>query len=446
MKLFGTDGIRGKANKFPVTPEVVLKLGKAAAKILTKDRKPLFLIGKDTRASCYMLENSLTAGLVSMGADVLLVGPIPTPGVAHLVKSFTADAGIMITASHNHYDDNGIKFFDSNGYKLSDEIEEKIEKLVLNDELNSDHIDSGKIGRAKRIDDAQGRYVEFAKESINNTSLSGLKIVLDCANGASYKVAPLILEELGSNLITINNNPTGININFKSGVLHPEITRDSVLKHGADLGIILDGDADRIVLIDEKGNILDGDYIMAISWNHFLEKNMLKNNKIVVTDYTNLAFDDLIKKEGGEVIRVKNGDKYVIERMIKEKCSIGGESSGHIIFSDYCSTGDGIIAGLQILRIMKEKKKKLSELTNILKKYPQIIVNVDVKEKKPLEKMPKVQEEIRKAEEELKENGRHLIRYSGTEMKARVMFEGSDEELITKLANKIAIAIKEEVG
>jgi len=446
-KLFGTDGVRGKANKYPITAEIALKLGKAAAIVLTKGKKkPLFLIGKDTRASCYMLENALTSGLTSMGAHVLLVGPCPTPGVAHLVRSFNADAGIMISASHNPYTDNGIKFFDNKGHKLPDKIEAKIEKLVLNNNMNTDHIDSNNVGRAKRIDDAQGRYIEFAKSSIDNISLEGLKIVLDCANGAAYKVAPLIVSELGAEVIILSNQPNGVNINKDCGALHPENTRKAVLRHKADIGISLDGDADRIIMVDEKGTILDGDYVLAIGAIDLLEKKKLNKKTVVVTHYTNLAFDPLIKKHNGKIVRTDNGDRYVIEEMLKSDYNLGGEFSGHIIFGDYNSTGDGMIAGLQMLRIMKETKKSLSKLASVLKKYPQVTINVKVKQKKPLQDMKEVQKEIKNVEKILGNKGRHLVRYSGTEMKARVMIEGPDENMIKKLANNIANEIKKEVG
>ncbi len=447
MKLFGTDGVRGKANTYPITANIALKLGKAAALVLTKGKKkPVFLIGKDTRLSGYMLENALTAGLTSMGADVLLVGPVPTPAVAHLTRSFAADAGIMISASHNPATDNGIKFFDSKGHKLPDKIEEQIEDHVLNKEMKTDHITSKEIGKAYRIQDAQARYIEFVKNSINNLPLTNLKIVLDCANGAAYKVAPLILKELGAEVMVINNSPDGNNINKDSGALHPEITKAVVLKQKADVGITLDGDADRIIMVDDNGNVLDGDHIIAIAALDLLKKNKLSKDTVVVTHYTNLAFDEVIKKHNGKVIRVQNGDRYVIEEMNNSGFNLGGEFSGHIIFSDYNSTGDGMIAGLQILKIMKQTKKKLSELASVLEKYPQVTVNVQVKEKKSIENMTKVQEEIKNAKTVLGDKGRHLVRYSGTEMKARVMIEGPDKDFITKLANKIADEIKNEVG
>ncbi len=446
-KLFGTDGVRGKANKYPITAEIALKLGKATAIVLTNGKKkPLFLIGKDTRASCYMLENALTSGLTSMGANVLLVGPCPTPGVAHLVRSFNADAGIMISASHNPYMDNGIKFFDKKGYKLPDKIEAKIENLVLNEDMKTDHINSDNIGRAKRIDDAQGRYIEFVKSSIKNASLKDLKIVLDCANGAAYKVAPLILSELGARIIVLGNQPNGVNINKDCGALHPDLVKTIVLKHKADAGISLDGDADRIIMVDETGKIIDGDYILAIAALDMLKKDKLNKNTVVITEYTNLAFDELIKKHNGNVVRTKNGDRYVIEKMLKHNYNLGGEFSGHIIFSDYNSTGDGMVAALQILNIMKQTNKPLSRLASLLKKYPQVTVNVNVKEKKPLDKMTNVQREIKNAENILGKKGRFIVRYSGTEMKARVMIEGPNESIIKKLADNIANEIKKEVG
>ena len=446
MKLFGTDGVRGLANVYPITAEVALKLGKAAAIVLSKNKnKPLFLIGKDTRRSCYMLENALTAGLTSMGADVLLVGPVPTPGVAHLVRSFAADAGIMVSASHNPYSHNGIKFFDSKGLKLPDEIGEKIENLVLNNPLSTDHITGEGIGKAKRIDDAQGRYIEFVKSSIQNTKLKGLKIVLDCANGAAYKVAPQILRELGAELIVINNNPNGLNINLDSGALHPNVLKTAVLGHNADLGLTLDGDADRIYMVDEKGKILDGDDITAIIAIDYLKKGKLKNKTVVMTEYTNLAFKKLIESNGGKFVKVLNGDRYVIEEMLKHDYNLGGEYSGHIIVSDYNSTGDGLIAGLQVLKIIKEQNKKLSELSS-LEKFPQELISVNVTKKTPLSKLSNVQKAIKNANNILKENGRLLVRYSGTENVCRIMVEGKNKELIKKIANDIATEIKKEVN
>jgi phosphoglucosamine mutase len=447
MKLFGTDGVRGVANKFPVTAEIALKLGKAAALVLTKGKqKPIFIIGKDTRRSNYMLENALTAGLTSMGAEVYLVGPMPTPAVAHLVRSFNADAGIMISASHNPAEHNGIKFFDGKGIKLPDKIEEEIENLVLHNDLEKENINAKHIGRAYRIDDAQGRYIEFAKNTVKNISLKGLKIVLDCSNGAAYKVAPLVLSELGAELIVLGNKPDGFNINKECGSLYPEIAKAAVLGHQADLGISLDGDADRIVMIDNKGNILDGDHILAIAGLYLIKNNKLKNNTIVATQYSNMALDKLLESKNGKVKRVKNGDRYVIEEMNKNDFTLGGEASGHIIFKDYNSTGDGLIAGLQILKILIEEKKKLSEMSNILQKYPQVLININVSEKKKIELMKNVVITIDESTKLLGDEGRLLIRYSGTEKKCRVMVEGKDHDLIKKIANNITNEIKKEVG
>lgn len=445
-KLFGTDGMRGFANKHPITPEVLMKIGKAAAIVLSNGKKrPKFVIGKDTRLSGYMIENALTAGILSAGGVVFLVGPMPTPAVAHLTKSFAADAGIMITASHNPAEDNGIKFFSSNGLKLSDETEEKIEKLYF-DKNQAISVNGNKLGKAYRIDDAQGRYIEFAKSCINNNSLKGLKVVLDCANGAGYKVTPLILLELGAKVTVLNNKPNGFNINLKSGALHPEIIAEEVLKQKADVGLALDGDADRLIMADETGNIVDGDEILAIASLDMLEKGELKNNTLVVTNYSNLGLDNTIKKAGGKIIKVKNGDRYVIEEMLKGDYNLGGEQSGHIIFRDHSMTGDGTIAALKILDIMKQKKKKLSELTKELIKYPQIIVNINVTKKPQINQIPELSKAIKKAKQTLGDEGRTLIRYSGTQNVLRIMIEGKDKKQIKALANSIADAAKRAIG
>ncbi|MBN1503165.1 phosphoglucosamine mutase [Candidatus Woesearchaeota archaeon] len=446
-KLFGTDGVRGIANKYPITADLALKLGKAASVILRNGKKkPVFLIGKDTRLSGYMLEYALTSGITSTGADVFLVGPMPTPAIAHLTRSFAADAGIVISASHNPAEDNGIKFFDNAGFKLPDSTEEKIEQLIFGKNLDTYNVPADQIGRAHRIDDADGRYIEFAKGSINNLSLKGIRIALDCANGAAYKVSPKIFAELGAELIVMYNKPDGQNINKECGALHPEIVRAAVLGHNADIGIALDGDADRIILVDEKGNILDGDQIMAMCALNLSEKDQLSNNAVVVTEYSNLAIDFLMQKQGMNVIRVKNGDRYVIEEMRKNHYNLGGEQSGHIIFLDHNTTGDGTIAALQVLKLMQNKNKKLSALAKVLDTLPQVLINVGVKKKLPFEQLPAVQEALSKAEKELGKEGRIIVRYSGTQMMARVMLEGRDDILIKKLANKIAESIKKEIG
>ncbi len=445
-KLFGTDGVRGKANIYPMNAETALKLGKASAAVFMNGKKRhKIVIGKDTRISCYMIENALTSGILSMGVDVLLVGPMPTPAISHLTKSFGADAGIVISASHNPADDNGIKLFDKDGFKLSDETEKKIEELAFS-EIKVEHITGELLGRAKRIDDAQGRYIEFAKNSIDNLSLKGLKIVLDCANGAAYKVSPLIFEELGAQVITINNNPNGLNINDECGALYPEQMKKFVIQYEADIGIALDGDADRVIMVDENANEIDGDQIMALCALNLIRDKKLKNNTIVVTDYSNLGLDKAIKNANGNVVRVRNGDRYVVEEMRKYNYNLGGEQSGHIIFLDYTTTGDGTISALQVLRIMKKTGKKLSELARCMKKLPQLMVNVNVKKKIDFEKMPKVMEKINKAKKKLKNNGRIIVRYSGTQNIARIMVEGINEKEIRKYTKEIADEIKKQTG
>jgi len=441
-KLFGTDGVRGKANIYPMNAETALKLGKAAAAVFMNGKKRhKIIIGKDTRISCYMIENALTSGILSMGVDVLLVGPMPTPAISHLTKSFAADAGIVISASHNPAEDNGIKFFDSNGFKLSDETEKKIEKLAFS-EIKVEHITGELLGRAKRIDDAQGRYIEFAKNSISNLSLKGLKIILDCANGAAYKVSPLIFEELGAHVITINNHPNGLNINDECGALHPEQMKKFVIQYDADIGIALDGDADRVIMVDENANDVDGDQIMAMCGSYMQKKGILNKNTIATTIMSNIGLEIAMKEKGITLTRTLVGDRYVIEEMRKNNYNLGGEQSGHIIFLDYTKTGDGTISALQVLRIMKETGKKLSELAKCMKKLPQVIVNVDVKKRIDFETMPNVMEKIDKARKKLKDKGRVIVRYSGTQNMARVMVEGDNEKEINKYAKEIADEIK----
>jgi len=443
-KLFGTDGVRGKANIYPMNAETALKLGKAAAAVFMNGKKRhKIVIGKDTRVSCYMIENALTSGILSMGVDVLLVGPMPTPAISHLTKSFGADAGIVISASHNPAEDNGIKFFDKDGFKLSDETEKKIEKLTFS-EIKVEHIIGELLGRAKRIDDSQGRYIEFAKNSINNLSLKGLKIVLDCANGAAYKVSPLIFEELGAQVITINNNPNGLNINDECGALHPEQMKKFVVQYEADIGIALDGDADRVIMVDENANDVDGDQIMAMCGIYMQKKDILNKNTIAATIMSNIGLEITMKEKGITITRTSVGDRYVIEEMRKNNYNLGGEQSGHIIFLDHTKTGDGTISALQVLRIMKETEKKLSELAKCMKKFPQVNVNVDVKKRIDFEVMPNVMEKINKAKKKLKDNGRVIVRYSGTQNVARIMVEGSDKKEIKKYADEIADEIRKE--
>jgi phosphoglucosamine mutase len=446
-KLFGTDGIRGIANTYPMTPEMALKIGKATADIFRNGKKRhKILIGKDTRISGYILETALTAGICSMGVDVLLVGPIPTPAVAHLTKSLCADAAIMISASHNPPEHNGIKFFSSQGIKLPDSVEEEMEKIILSKDISAEHINGTLIGKAYRIDDARGRYIEFAKNSIENSSLAGLKMVLDCANGSAYSVAPDIFRELGADVVILNNNPDGLNINIECGSQHPEQMMKTVKKEKADIGIALDGDADRVTMVDENADFVDGDHIMAMCALDFMKRGKLNKNTLVATVYSNLGLDEAITKAGGRVVRVQNGDRYVIKEMLKHNYTIGGEQSGHIIFAHQTTTGDGVIASLQVLNLMKKTGKKLSELANCMHTYPQILKNLHVKEKKPFDEMPSVQKVLKDSEDRLKGRGRVFVRYSGTENICRIMVEGKDDKEIEGIAQDIYDAFKKEIG
>jgi phosphoglucosamine mutase len=449
-KLFGTDGVRGKANTFPMTADLALKLGQAAAMVLRKHAKDpkgkiRALIGKDTRKSGYIFEYALTAGLCSMGIDVYLVGPMPTPAISHLTKSFAADFGIVISASHNTASDNGIKFFSKEGFKLPDEIEAEIESL-LDSNIDTTAINGIHVGKAVRIDDAAGRYIEYTKNSIKNMSLSGIKMVLDCANGAAYKVAPPIFRELGAEVIVLNNQPDGLNINEKCGSLYPEVIKEAVLKHKADIGIALDGDADRVIMVDEAGNDVDGDHIMAMCALDMKQRKKLNKDTVVVTVMTNIGFDIAMKKAGIKFIKANVGDRYVIEEMRKGNYSLGGEQSGHIIFFNRSTTGDGTLSALQVLALMKSTGKKLSELARCMTSYPQVLKNIMVKEKKPLDQLPGVMKSISDAEKRLGSEGRVLVRYSGTENKCRVMLEGKDMAEITLLADDIISKIRKEIG
>lgn len=450
-RLFGTDGIRGLANQDPMTPEMSLKLGKALTYTLKQNKKnsykPKIVIGKDTRLSGYIFEQALSSGIASMGADVLLVGPLPTPAIAFITTSMRADAGIVISASHNPYEDNGIKIFDSFGFKLPDEKEMEIEDLIYNGDEKLIRSSPDEIGKAFRIDDAPGRYVVFAKNSFPaDLTLEGIKLVLDCANGAAYKVAPLIFQELGAQLLTIGVNPNGKNINTDCGSLNPELLREKVLESGADLGIALDGDADRVVFCDEKGNIIDGDKIIAICAREMIEKGKLKGNAIITTLMSNMALERFIRDQGAEFIRTQVGDRYVVEEMRARNSNLGGEKSGHIIFLDHTTTGDGTLAALQVLGIMKAKEKSLSELATIIDLYPQVLLNVRVEEKKDLNKIPELSKQIKKNEDRLNGKGRINIRFSGTEPISRVMVEGEDESLINEIAQELAQTIEKELG
>jgi phosphoglucosamine mutase len=454
-KIFGTDGVRGVANVEPVTAETALKLGRAAAHVFTtlnpqehpSGTRPKIVLGKDTRLSGYMLENALTAGITSLGVDVLLIGPLPTPGVAYITRSLRADAGIVLSASHNPYEDNGIKFFRHDGYKLDDEVERNIERLVFTGEIDSIRPTAKKIGRATRIDDALGRYVEFVKGSFpRGLSLEKMRIAVDVANGAAYKSTPCVLRELGANLVVAHNQPNGTNINAHCGSTHPEEIQRLVRKTEAMVGISNDGDADRVLLCDETGELVDGDEILAITAVDLLGRDELAQNTLVATVMSNFGLDETLAEHGGKVMRTKVGDRYVIEEMVRQNLNLGGEQSGHIIFRDFTTTGDGIISALQILRIMQTTGMPLSKLKKCLSKYPQAQRNLRVKEKRPLDELPEITKLLRETEEELDGKGRVLLRYSGTEPKIRLLIEGRERGQIDRQADRIAEAIKSAIG
>ena len=454
-KLFGTDGVRGVANVEPVTAETALKLGRAAAHVFTQlnprtlpeGTRPKIVLGKDTRLSGYMLENALVAGITSLGVDVLVIGPLPTPGVAYITRSLRADAGIVLSASHNSYEDNGIKFFRHDGYKLDDQIEDQIERLVFTGEIDNVRPTAGKIGRATRIDDALGRYVEFAKTSFpRNMSLEKMRVAVDVANGAGYKSTPCILRELGADIFVFHNEPNGTNINEKCGSTHPEELQRLVRQTGAEVGLANDGDADRVLLCDEHGEIVDGDEILAIAAIDFLNAGRLRDNTLVATVMSNFGLDEALESAGGKVLRTKVGDRYVIEEMVRRDLNLGGEQSGHMIFRDFSTTGDGIVSALQILRIMKSTGKPLSELKRCLAKYPQAQRNLRVKQKPPLDELRDVMKLVNEAEAELNGKGRVLLRYSGTEPKIRLLIEGRELSQIDQQASRIADAIRSAIG
>jgi len=447
-KLFGTDGVRGVANTDPLTAEMALKLGRAIAHVFKRDeRRHRIVIGKDTRLSGYMLESAMVAGICSMGVDAVLIGPLPTPGVSYITRSLRADAGVMLSASHNTYEDNGIKFFSNEGHKLPDKLEEEMERIIFSGELDHIRPTATNIGKATRIEDAIGRYVEFVKNSFpKGMTLDGMKIVLDCANGAAYKVGPWVLRELGAEVIVYNDTPNGTNINSNCGALHPEIIRKGVIDHKADVGIALDGDGDRVIFADEEARVVDGDFILAICGIDMLKEGLLTNNAIVGTVMSNFGLEKVIKDAGGEFYRSQVGDRYVIEEMINQDACLGGEQSGHIIFRDYTTTGDGLISALQLLKIMRAHGKPLSKLCKVMEKMPQVLINVRVKEKKPLSEVPAVKEAIVQAEKKLGSKGRILVRYSGTEPIARVMVEGSDQDEIDQVAMSVSDLLKKELG
>ncbi len=447
-KLFGTDGVRGVANQDPMTSEMALRIGRAAAHVFRDSaRRHRIVIGKDTRLSGYMIESALTSGLCSMGMDVLLVGPVPTPGIAFLTRSLRADAGVVISASHNPYEDNGIKFFGRDGFKLPDEVEMKMEELIYSGAIDAIRPTASEIGKAFRIDDAIGRYNEFVKSSVpRGMDLSGLRIVVDSANGASYKIGPRILTELGADIISLYDQPSGLNINQGCGSLYPEVISRAVVANQAHVGIAFDGDADRVMMSDEKGTILDGDAVMAICALQMMKEGSLKQNTLVATVMSNLGLELAIQKAGGRLIRAAVGDRYVMEKMIEGGYNLGGEQSGHVIFLDHNTTGDGLISALQVLTVMKQTGKLLSDLAACMKNYPQVLVNVKVKDRRDLASIPEIAMRMMEIENNLNGSGRLLVRYSGTEPKVRVMIEGEDQKEIKKLADSLAAIIREKLG
>lgn len=447
-KIFGTDGVRGRANRGSMVPEIAMALGRAAGKLLRRhSEKPRVVIGKDTRLSCYVFENALISGLCSMGVDTLMVGPLPTPGVAFITRAYRADAGIVISASHNPYYDNGIKFFDSEGFKLPDSWEAEIERLVAENNFEDSLPEDSKIGKNTKIIDADGRYIEFVKASFpRGISLKNLKIVLDCANGAGYKVAPLVFRELDAAVFAYGISPDGLNINANCGSMHPEVAQKAVIEHHADVGIALDGDADRVVLIDENAQIVDGDTMLAICARDMHRRGLLRNNRVVGTVMSNLGFIKAMEGLGIEVIKSQVGDRYVIQDMLAYGANLGGEQSGHLISLDHNTTGDGLVCALQVLRIMIETDSKLSDLASFVKRYPQVCLNVRVAKKEPLEKIQNLQEAIESVEKVLSGSGRILVRYSGTENICRVMVEGLKTKLVNQLASQVADVIRKEIG
>ncbi|HVN72343.1 MAG TPA: phosphoglucosamine mutase [Desulfomonilia bacterium] len=447
-KLFGTDGIRGVANVHPMTSEMALKVGRAIAYLSKKEgHTPRVLIGKDTRISGYMLETSLVSGICSMGADALQVGPMTTPGVAFLTVSMRADAGIVISASHNPYQDNGIKIFSKDGFKLPDSREEEIERIILEQDLTTFHADPENIGKAYRIDDARGRYIVYIKRSFpEEYSLEGMRIVLDCANGATYRIAPEVFFELGAQVIPLFHEPDGKNINRGCGSQHTDALSLEVVKNNADAGFAFDGDGDRVMAVDEKGDVLTGDHILTICAASMKKQSLLKNNLLVATVMSNLGMKIALKELGIGMIEANVGDRYVLEEMLKHGAVIGGEQSGHVIFLDHHTSGDGIITALQVLRAMKEGNRKLSELAKVMKVFPQKLINIDVKTKPDLQTIPEIVSVIREVEEVLGEKGRVLVRYSGTQKMCRVMVEGPTEHETDRYCRMIATVITAKIG
>jgi phosphoglucosamine mutase len=448
-KLFGTDGIRGTANIHPMTPEVALALGCVIAYVFLEraGERHQILIGKDTRLSGYMFEDALAAGICSMGVNVIQVGPVPTPALAFLTRDMRCNAGVMITASHNPYQDNGIKFFAADGFKLPDAEEARIEQLISTGEVANVVVAPDEVGQASRIEDARGRYIVYLKNTFpTDLTLEGMRIVIDCANGAGYRVGPTALRELGAEVFEIGCEPNGRNINEECGSLYPERTAARVRELRADVGIALDGDADRVTLIDERGEILDGDVLMWLCARDMHKRGKLKGGGVVATVMSNLGLEMALGALGIDLVRSAVGDRYVVEEMRRGGYNLGGEQSGHILVLDHATTGDGLMSALQVLALMARSGTPLSKLNDGLERFPQVMVNIGVAEKRPIEELPSVREAVAEVEEELGNGGRVLIRYSGTENKARVMVEGRDESRVHELANLLAGKMKRALG
>ncbi len=446
--LFGTDGVRGVANIEPITVETAMKLGRAAAHIFKhKAGRHRIVIGKDTRLSCYMLESALTSGICSLGVDVILVGPLPTPAVAFMARSLRVDAAVMISASHNSFQDNGIKFFSKEGFKLPDHVEHQIEDLLFSGEIDAIRPTAKEIGKVFRLDDVEGRYIEFVKRSLpKGLDLVGLKVVVDCANGAAYKVAPTVLKELGADVTPINNQPNGTNINADCGSTYPQALQKAVVAHQAHVGIAHDGDADRTIFVNEKGEIVDGDALLVTFALAMQEDRRLKGETLVTTLMSNMGVELALNPKRIHVLRTQVGDRYVIERMLNGAYNLGGEQSGHLIFLDYNTTGDGLITALQFLALMARTGKSVSELTDCMTPLPQVLKNVCVREKRDLAEIPEIQQKISDCEQKLGGSGRILVRYSGTELLLRIMIEGEDATVITEMAETLAEMVRKKIG
>jgi phosphoglucosamine mutase len=439
-KLFGTDGVRGVANIYPMTAEVALQMGRALAYVIkTGPGKDRIVVGKDTRLSGYLLEYAITAGICSMGVDVLLLGPLPTPGIAFITSSMRADAAVVISASHNPYQDNGIKFFSGDGFKLPDEIESHIEKLMTDPGVEEARPTATEIGQAFRIDDARGRYISFLKSTFpKELELDGLRIVVDCAHGATYKVAPEVLSELGADLITVGVRPNGKNINYKCGSTYPEMMAKLVKRHRADLGIAFDGDGDRVIMVDQQGQVVDGDHILAICAQDLHRRGKLRRKTVVGTVMSNLGLEVALRDLGCRLVRTSVGDRYVVEAMLHGGYNLGGEQSGHLVFLDHTTTGDGIITALQLLAVMLREDKPLADLARVMETFPQILINLRVKERRDLASVPGARQALQAAEKRLGNRGRLLVRYSGTEPLLRIMVEGDNSQEIEQVAQDLA--------